>query len=59
MVKFDNFAWLICRDIGSSLEALTVPSWDAWLSKTSAVKDSTVINVEYMAPLNNRFMIIQ
>ena len=50
--EFDNFSWLVCRDIGSSLELQKVPSWAGWLSQTSAEKESTVSTVEYMAPLN-------
>ena len=47
--EFDHFAWLICRAIGSSLEAQKVPSWTGWLSQTSTEKESIV---EYLAPLN-------
>ena len=50
--EFDNFSWLVCRNIGSSLELQKVPSWAGWLSQTSAEKESTISTVEYMAPLN-------
>ena len=50
--ELDNFTWLICRDIGSSLESQKVPSWAGWLSQTSIEKESSISSLEYMPPLN-------
>lgn len=46
------FIWLLCRDVGSSYEVQTVPSWSGWLSKTAGTKESDKSTVEYMAPIN-------
>ena len=50
--EFDNFAWLICRKMSGSFEMQKVPSWAGWLSKTATDNESTISNVEYLAPLS-------
>ena len=50
--EFEDFEWLICREIGDSMETQKVPSWAGWLSQTSAEKECNISTVEYMAPLS-------
>ena len=51
-IQMDNFTWVICRDVGGSMDSQTVPSWAGWLSQTATEKHCSTSNVEYMAPLN-------
>ena len=48
----DNFIWLICRNIGLSLEVQTVPSWAGWASQTAGICDDVCSRVEYRPPIN-------
>ena len=50
--EFHNFIWLLCRNIGSTMETQIVPPWTGWLSKTSAGSNPICSTVEYMPPIN-------
>ena len=49
---FQIFTWLICREMGSTFDQQTMPSYSGWLSITDTETSSSKSVVEYMAPLN-------